>query len=142
MANATFGQSGTSALSYSLIAPSYSSSNVFYFLDCTFRFVVGGVNKEHLVAEVKVQLSQLGPTGMAAPGLFLGRMVENSDKHLTFSHRNGRNNKGQFSFSGSCTATKKKDPLNHLHKIMDCNKLYKWLLTCSICTVTIYTQKH
>lgn len=39
-----------------------------------FCFVVGGVNKEHFVTEVKVQLSQRGPTGMAALGLFLSKM--------------------------------------------------------------------
>lgn len=77
----------------------------FLFPQLNFCSVVGGVNKEHFVTEVKVQLSQRGPTGMAAPELFLSSMVQNSNrKHFSMStHRNGSSEKGQLIFLGSYT---------------------------------------
>lgn len=70
--------------------------------------VVARVNKEHLVKGVKVQLSQRGPTGMAAPRLFVSSTVQNSNrKHFSASsHKNGSSEKGRLSFFDSCTTAK------------------------------------
>lgn len=80
----------------------------FLFPQLHFCFVVGGVNTERFVTEVKVRLSQRGPAGMAAPGLFLSSTVQNSNrKHFsTSSHRNGSSEKGQLGFFGSSTTAK------------------------------------
>lgn len=96
-----------------IISFDYTIERIKYFLfpQLHFSFVyVGGVNKEHFVTEVKVQLSQRGPTGKAAPGLFLSSMVQNSNSKYfsTLSHRTGSSEKGQLSsYSyGSCTTAK------------------------------------
>lgn len=93
-----------------IISFDYTIEQIKYFLfpQLHFCFVVGGVNKEHFVTEVKVQLSQRGPTGKAAPGLFLSSMVQNSNSKYfsTLFHRTGSSEKGQLSSHDGGTTAK------------------------------------